>query len=166
MENLINGILTYSSAGRNKDRTSWFSTHEVFNDICESQRMSGIPVKITLDTMPGMMEDRVVFEQVMSNLISNAIKHNDKEEVEVAIRYNNQEGNHEFSIEDNGPGIDPRYHKKIFQIFQTIQTRDKTENTGVGLAIVKKLCDEKGWNIVLNNRPEGGSSFTVQIPSD
>lgn len=164
MENLINGILTYSSAGRSKDRISLFSSHEVFNDICESQRMSGIPVKIVMDTMPELREDRVVFEQVMSNLVSNAIKHNDKEEAQVTITHGRKANFHEFTIEDNGPGIDPRYHKKVFHIFQTIQTRDKTENTGVGLAIVKKLCDEKGWNIILKNRQEEGVRFTIQIP--
>lgn len=164
MENLINGILIYSSAGKNKQNHSYFSATEVLSDICESYRSINPDVKILLDDLPDLYEDRLAFEQVFSNLISNAVKHNDTENPEVLIRYEFIPGMHRFYVEDNGQGIDPAFHHKVFQIFQTLDSRDQRENTGVGLAIVKKLCDEKNWKVQLSNRTGGGASFSIEIP--
>lgn len=100
----------------------------------------------------------------MANLVSNAIKHNTNPHPEVLIRYEFVPGCHRFLVEDNGEGIDPRFHKRVFQIFQTLRSRDKQENTGVGLAIVKKLCDEKGWKIDVSNTKSGGACFCIEIP--
>ncbi len=163
MENLINGILNYSSAGKSRVNESSFSAFEVLNDICESHRTSGSKAQVILDSMPDLLEDRLIFEQVMSNLISNAIKHNTNPNPEVFVRYEFIPGLHQFFVEDNGSGIDPRFHKRVFQIFQTLASRDKQENTGVGLAIVKKLCDEKGWRIHLSNSKAGGACFGIEI---
>lgn len=164
MENLINGILSYSSAGRQREARTYFSTLEVVTDICESQRTAGVKAKIFMDDLPDLFEDRLIFEQVMTNLISNAVKHNTNENPEVIIRYQYIPGIHQFFVEDNGQSIDPRFHVKIFQMFQTLNSRDQHENTGVGLAIVKKLCGEKNWKISLKNRLNGGNSFCVEIP--
>ncbi len=164
MENLINGILSYSSAGRQREDRTYFSALDVVNDICESHRTAGVEAQIIMDDLPDMYEDRLIFEQVMSNLISNAVKHNTNNNPEVIIRYQFIPGMHQFYVEDNGPGIETRFHVKIFQMFQTLSSRDQHENTGVGLAIVKKLCSEKNWRISLKNRPGGGSSFCVEIP--
>lgn len=163
MENLINGILNYSSAGKIRENESYFSVFEVLNDICESHRTSGSNAQIILDSLPDLVEDRLIFEQVFSNLISNAIKHNTNPKPEVLVRYEFIPGMHRFFVEDNGPGIDPRFHKRVFQIFQTLTSRDKQENTGVGLAIVKKLCDEKGWKIHLSSSNTGGACFCIVI---
>lgn len=164
MENLINGILHYSSAGKNRENESLFSAYEVLNDICEAHRTSGSNAQIILDSLPDLIEDRLLFEQVMANLVSNAIKHNTNPHPEVLIRYEFVPGCHRFLVEDNGEGIDPRFHKRVFQIFQTLRSRDKQENTGVGLAIVKKLCDEKGWKIDVSNTKSGGACFCIEIP--
>jgi len=164
MENLINGILHYSSAGKKRENDSYFSVLEVLNDISESHLTSGSKAQIILDPMTDLLEDRLIFEQVMTNLISNAVKHNTHPKPEVLVHYEFVPGIHRFFIEDNGPGIDPRFHKRVFQIFQTLTSRDKQENTGVGLAIVKKLCDEKGWKIQLSNRKSGGARFCIEIP--
>ncbi|MDX5321462.1 MAG: PAS domain S-box protein, partial [Bacteroidota bacterium] len=76
MENLINGILSYSSAGKKKESQSYFSASEVLEDICEYYRTVKDNVTFIVDDMPDLLEDRLAFEQVMSNLISNAVKHN------------------------------------------------------------------------------------------
>lgn len=164
MENLINGILSYSSAGRQREARTYFSALEVVTDICESHRTAGLKARIILDDLPDLFEDRLIFEQVMTNLISNAVKHNANPNPEVFIRYQFVPGMHQFYVEDNGPGIDPRFHSKIFQMFQTLSSRDQHENTGVGLAIVKKLCSEKNWKISVQNKTKGGASFCVEIP--
>jgi signal transduction histidine kinase len=84
---------------------------------------------------------------VFLNLISNSIKYNDKENVSIKIACVEEQEYYTFSVEDNGPGIEERFHEKVFIIFQTLQARDTFESTGVGLAIVKKIIDETGGEI-------------------
>ena len=69
-----------------------------------------------------------------------------------------------FSIADNGPGIDPQFHDKIFMIFQTLKARDEFEATGVGLAIVKKLVEEAGGRIWLDSQMNMSTTFNFTIP--
>jgi signal transduction histidine kinase len=69
-----------------------------------------------------------------------------------------------FSVEDNGPGISPNYHNKIFAIFQTLQERDSFESTGVGLAIVKKILDDRKQKVTLTSEPAKGSVFSFTWP--
>jgi signal transduction histidine kinase len=67
-------------------------------------------------------------------------------------------------VKDDGPGIDPEYHKKIFEIFQTLMERDAFESTGIGLSIVKKIIDEKGGEIKVDSSLGAGASFCFTWP--
>ena len=69
-----------------------------------------------------------------------------------------------FFVQDNGPGIEPEYHEKVFVIFQTLNARDKVESTGVGLAIVKKIIEEAGGNVWIESEPGKGASFFFTVP--
>ena len=95
--------------------------------------------------------------------IGNAIKHNDKPKIEISVECNDKNKFWEFSINDNGPGIDTRYHEKIFVIFQTLKARDEFESTGIGLAIVKKIIEDVGGNIWVESSPGNGASFKLKI---
>ena len=75
------------------------------------------------------------------------IKYNDKDKIFITLSATDCGNKYEFSIKDNGPGIDTRFHEKIFVIFQTLTPRDTMESTGVGLAIVKKIIEEEGGRI-------------------
>jgi signal transduction histidine kinase len=99
------------------------------------------------DNLPVINTERMKLQQVFLNLISNSIKYNDKENVLIKIACIEEQEYYTFSVEDNGPGIEERYHEKVFIIFQTLQARDTFESTGVGLAIVKKIIDETGGEI-------------------
>ena len=69
-----------------------------------------------------------------------------------------------FSVEDNGPGIEPEFHQKIFVIFQTLQARDVVESTGVGLAIVKKIIEEQGGTVWIESDLGKGAKFCFTLP--
>jgi signal transduction histidine kinase len=104
------------------------------------------------------------FQQVVSNLVSNAIRHNDKHDASLSIAIREDEQFHVFSFEDNGPGIEAQYHEKIFVIFQTLKARDSFESTGVGLAIVKKIIDEVGGKVTVESEAGKFTRFTVYWP--
>jgi signal transduction histidine kinase len=102
------------------------------------------------------------------NLLSNAIKFNEKPEGEGFVKVSCEDDGQfwKFSVQDNGPGIEPQYHEKIFVIFQTLNARDTFESTGVGLAIVKKIVDEMGGKIWLESEIGQGSTFHFTMAKD
>ena len=71
---------------------------------------------------------------------------------------------YEFSVADDGPGISPRYHDKIWVIFQTLEARDKVENTGVGLALVKKIVEGQGGTVGVTSEEGRGATFRFTWP--
>jgi PAS domain S-box-containing protein len=147
MESLINGILEYSRADRVKSPNVMVDVKALINEIFELI-VQNSNVKIELpDNLPMINTERMKLQQVFLNLISNSIKYNDKENVLIKIACVEEQEYYTFSVEDNGPGIEERYHEKVFIIFQTLQARDTFESTGVGLAIVKKIIDETGGEI-------------------
>ena len=103
-------------------------------------------------------------QQVFTNLISNGIKYNDKSEGRIVILVREAGDEYEFSVTDNGPGIPPQFHDKIFGVFQTMEARDTIESTGVGLAIVKKIIEEKGGNIRIESKLNQYTTFIFTWP--
>jgi light-regulated signal transduction histidine kinase (bacteriophytochrome) len=159
MEALINGLLEYSRVGRTETSIETVQVGALLEDIVDS---IAPPASFTLTiapNMPTLRTKRMLLGQVFSNLISNAIKHNETINGLVAIGVNEQNSFYEFSVSDNGPGIDPKYHQKIFTIFQTLKSRDEQENTGVGLSIVKKIVETEGGQIILKSEVGKGSTF-------
>jgi signal transduction histidine kinase len=98
-------------------------------------------------------------------LISNAIKHNSSANKKLVISSQRKGEFYEFIVADNGPGIAPEYHEKIFQMFQTLEAGDKFKNTGVGLPIVKKLVEETNGSIKVEPVAGGGTAFVFLWPT-
>jgi len=70
----------------------------------------------------------------------------------------------EFAVSDNGPGIAPEYHDRIWGIFQTLAARDKVEGTGIGLSVVKKIVEGRGGKVSLDSAPNRGATFRFAWP--
>jgi signal transduction histidine kinase len=119
---------------------------------------------IIQQNLPVIKTERIALEQVFSNLISNAIKYNNSTDPVIEIGYKNGNNFYEFFVADNGPGIEKEFFDKIFIIFQTLQSRDKIESTGVGLAIVKKIIDEKGGKVWVDSEKGLGAKFSFTWP--
>lgn len=167
MESLINGILSYSRAGRIKTNTEKFLIKAVIDDLCETFSAKK-PVEFVLegDTHLEIVSEKITLSQILQNLISNGIKYNDKEDIKITIGWKTTEDNeYEFFVRDNGPGISPEFHERIFVIFQTLQSRDEVESTGVGLAIVKKIMDDKGGKIRVESTMTEGTTFFFTWPA-
>lgn len=164
MENLINGILDLARIGRTKKMEELVDVRQLITEIVD---MLSVPPSFHVEIpaeMPHIYTVRIYLEQVFSNLISNAIKYNDKPAGEVKISFIESTQYFTFSVADNGPGIDPEYHDRIFIIFQTLQERDALESTGVGLAIVKKILERQGGTINVQSEAGKGTVFTFNWP--
>lgn len=164
MKNFIEGILQYSRVTRVKENYVEIHLDKLLKDVIE---LLSPPenIKIIVNSeLPIIMGEVIYIEQIFQNLISNAIKFMDKPEGEIIINCNSIENFYEFSVSDNGAGIDEKYFNKIFMIFQTLQPRDKFESTGIGLSIVKKIVETSGGKIWLESRLNKGTTFYFTLP--
>lgn len=166
MEGLIDGILEYSRAGRIKNNNTIVDLRQLVHEIASVTNSKPNIRFVIPDNLPKIITERVALEQIFSNFISNAVKYNDTDNPIVEIGFRDNDTSWEFSVKDNGPGIPETYHDKIFVIFQTLQARDKVESTGVGLAIVKKLVDDKGGKVWVESEPGRGSKFSFTWPKE
>jgi light-regulated signal transduction histidine kinase (bacteriophytochrome) len=159
-ENLILGILSYARVGKEKVEKEEVDVNQLVEEIAESL-VSKSEVKLDIHPkLPVLYTEKLPLFQVFSNLIGNAIKHNDKKNRIIKIYHRGHPLHYEFFVEDNGPGIAKNYHDKIFVIFQTLQERDSVESTGVGLAIVKKILDERHQIIKVQSEIGKGAIFS------
>lgn len=159
MESLINGLLQYSRVGRCEANIETVDLAELLSEIIDSL---GPPAGFTIQlppTLPMINTRRVLLQQVLMNLLSNAVKHHDRQDGVVCMSFVERESVYEFEIRDDGPGIAAEHHQRIFEIFQTLSARDSKENTGVGLAIVKKIVEAEGGVISVNSQVGQGTTF-------
>lgn len=156
MEALINGLLDYARINL-KVPVESVDMNQLVQDIANS--LVPRSFRLSIDNLPVVQAERIKLEQVFANLISNAVKYTPDPNGEIAITCRELPGHFEFSVRDNGIGIDPAYHEKIFEIFQTLREKDEKESTGIGLAIVKKIMDERGEHITVRSEPGKGAEF-------
>lgn len=164
MDGLIDGILQYSRIGRTREKKEKVNLHtlvlEVIGALSPPEQMQ---ISI-LNQLPTILGDPTQMEQLFQNLIANAIKFMDKPDGIIRITCTDNASGWQFSVKDNGPGIDPRYHDRIFKIFQTLSSRDERESTGIGLTLVKKIVELYGGGVWLESIVGEGSTFFFTLP--
>ncbi|MBE7633807.1 PAS domain S-box protein [Tenacibaculum finnmarkense] len=161
MENLISNILEYSSAGTETSEKKQVDLNLIINTL---RGLLFIPDHILIKVprkLPTINGDATKFQQLFQNLISNAVKFNDKEKGLIEIEFIEQTSFYQFSVKDNGIGIDKKYHDKIFKIFQALNKRE--DSTGIGLSIVKKIIQLYEGTIWLVSKPGVGTTFYFTI---
>lgn len=165
MEKLITGILDLARIGRMAREQETVFVRTLLRDIIDSL---GLPEGFAVELpffLPTLTTDAVQLQQVFTNLISNAVKYHDHPATgHVNIGCDDAGEFYAFSVADDGPGIDPEYHERIFVIFQTLTERDTLESTGVGLAIVKKIVERQGGRIAVESAEGEGAKFTFTWP--
>lgn len=164
MHTLIEGLLEYSRVGHTRVTEVAIDSGELLRETIDSLAPpDGFTIDIPAD-MPRLRGDRLQMGQVFSNLISNGIKHHGGSRGHIWIRFQDLGNQLEFSVGDDGPGIAPEYHGKVFMMFQTLETKDVANSTGIGLALVKKIVQEQGGTIQLNSELGKGAIFTFTWP--
>ncbi|MEN8109091.1 MAG: CHASE domain-containing protein [Pseudomonadota bacterium] len=164
MNALIEGLLKYSRIGQAAHSMVSVDTGELLAEVIDSlSPPDGFIVDVAAN-MPTLYTDRLHLYQVFSNLIGNSIKHGKGEQGHVGVTVHNRGEYYEFTVTDNGPGIAPEYHDKIFMMFQTLAAKDYGSNTGIGLALVKKIVQEHGGSITLESEEGNGATFRFSWP--
>ncbi len=164
MEALINGILAYSRAGRVSDQPESVDVGALLTESIELLSPAP-PASIQVETrMPVVHAERVPLQQVFLNLMNNALKHSQRPDTIVRVRASEVGDVWEFSVADNGPGISPEYHERIWGIFQTLRARDEVEGTGIGLSVVKKIVEARGGQVRVESAPGQGATFFFTWP--
>lgn len=154
MQKLLDSLLTYATVGENQLEFTSFESGTCIREVVEFiSPPSVIKILITGD-MPRIYGERPLFEQVISNLLNNAIKHSDAEHSEIEISARPLGAFYEFSVKDNGSGIPKRHHAQIFELFQTLRRRDEVEGSGMGLAIIKKIIERRGGIMSVESDPD------------
>ncbi|MGH7607648.1 MAG: sensor histidine kinase, partial [Gemmatimonadales bacterium] len=125
----------------------------------------GVTIAVAPD-LPVIQAERVPLQQVFLNLVGNAVKHSRtaRPDVRVGVGWRDAGDAVEFLVSDNGPGIAPEYHERIWEIFQTLEARDKVEGTGIGLSVVKKIVDTRGGRAWVESVPPHGATFGFAWP--
>ncbi|WP_139920012.1 ATP-binding protein [Hymenobacter sp. DG01] len=167
MESLITGILDLARVGRTPQADEPVFVRQLLREIIDSLDLpAGFEVELPF-YLPTLHTNRVQLQQVFTNLISNALKYHHQPE-QGTVRIGCVEGPqfYTFSVADDGPGIAPEYHERIFVIFQTLTERDTLESTGVGLAIVKKIVERQGGTIRVESIEGQGATFIFTWPKE
>ena len=161
MDKLIQGILEYSTANNSKLDQTKVDLNKVIGDVSDTIFIPN-HVRISVpEKLPTILADFTKMQQLFQNIMSNAVVHIEKEQGLVEVLFSENESHWTFVIKDNGVGIPKEYHKKIFEIFQSIGNKERS--TGIGLSIVKKIIDRYGGTIWLESEIGEGTAFHFTI---
>jgi PAS domain S-box-containing protein len=166
MDQLLNDLLQYSRAGRVQDHMQTVDLRELLDKITSLlANPNDIAIEITKD-MPVFQTLRTPLETCLRNLIGNAINHHDQDQGSVTVSATIDGSFVRIDVQDDGPGIDPKFQDKIFKIFQTLSpSSDSAQSSGIGLSIVKKTVETYGGKIGVDSRVGQGSTFTLYWPT-
>ncbi len=166
MERMLEDLLQYSRIGRTDMQEAEFQPEqkirEAFDLLNAEQRFElEIP-----DPLPTLSGTPIAFQQVVANVIGNAIKHHDGETGRIRVYSTRQDAFVRITIADDGPGIPEQYRERVFALFQTLKPRDSVEGSGMGLAIVRRVLDVAGGKVSITGNDHGrGASVHIDWPA-
>ncbi|TYZ06295.1 hypothetical protein FY528_18840 [Hymenobacter lutimineralis] len=163
LEDLINGLLAYARIGRTEQKLEPVDVAELVDEVTDMVVPPDFQVRLP-DALPRLVTDRLSLQQVFTNLIGNAVKYHHKGGGTLTVSCRELKKHYEFTVADDGPGIAPEYHQKIFLMFQTLRDRHTAESTGIGLSIVKKIIDEQKGSIRVESAAGQGAAFIFTWP--
>jgi len=163
LEDLINGLLAYARVGRTAQPLEPVDVRELLSEVQELVVPPDFTLHISPD-LPTLTTNRLGLQQVFTNLLSNAVKYHQRGAGHLAVTCQDIGRCYEFRVQDDGPGIAPEYHQKIFLLFQTLRDRHTAESTGIGLSIVQKIINEQQGTIRVESAVGQGAGFIFTWP--
>lgn len=166
MKDLIDDLLAFSRLNTESKEFELIMMEITLDDVLTNLKPSikKNKAEVTYDPLPSVMADSSQINQLLQNLIANAIKfHGDKPpKIDISAREVDDEWI--ITVSDEGIGISPEHHEQIFNIFTRLHTREKYEGTGIGLSICKRIVERHGGRIWVESEPDKGSTFFFSIP--
>ena len=167
MRALIEALLAYSRAGRDGEPER-VELDAVVTDVLRTLAAAMVDAGAELEVgpLPAVMGDRVQLEQLLQNLVANALKfRREADHARVWVRTEpGPAGMAQVAVADAGIGIDPRHRERVFKMFQRLHDREAYAGTGIGLAICRKIVERHGGRIWVDERPGGGAVFRFTLP--
>jgi PAS domain S-box-containing protein len=167
MQGLIKDLLDYSAVDRADRRREMIDATQAFDAAVANlrARIEEADAEVAHGRLPRVWADGAQLVQLFQNLIGNAVKFRRPGVCpRVRVTARRIKGEWQFAVRDNGIGIDPRQHRKIFTIFQRLNPRSLYPGTGIGLAIAKKIVERHGGRVWLESSPGKGSTFFFTLP--
>jgi len=166
MERLLDDLLAYSRAGRVKESLSTVDVARLVQDIAQFINLpAGFAVRLN-GPAPVFVTAATPLRTVLLNLISNAVKHHDRKTGAIEVSVQERGAFYLFVVADDGPGIPPEFHERIWGMFQTLRSRDEVEGSGIGLALVRRLVTHYGGLASVACRQPRGSIFQFAWPKE
>ncbi|MEM7565555.1 MAG: HAMP domain-containing sensor histidine kinase, partial [Pseudomonadota bacterium] len=166
MERLIESLLSYTRSDAKSVETSPVNVDTLIGEIFDLVNVDGkFRLKLT-DEIPVCQVVESDLNIIFMNLLDNSIRHHDKDSGIIDIRFNQNEHEYIFEVVDDGPGIDSKYHGLIFEVLQTLKSKDDVEGSGVGLAHAKRVIESRGGSIHVISDPQvkRGARFLIRYP--
>ena len=166
MHDLTNGIIEFSRIGPQTEACDPLNLSELITSLQSDFGLSPHQIEI-MSSVEQIKVDPVGLRRVFENLVGNAVKyHHAVDTLKISITCKETSDALAFSLTDNGPGIDPKYQQRIFEMFQTLRTGDAPESTGIGLAVVKKIVEVHGGQVTLISKTGEGAMFSFEWPRE
>ncbi len=164
LDKLIDGLLEYSRVGQQLTPPIAIDLRRFINQLIMTLPVpQHIEIAVSSE-LPTVVAHPDNMRRLFQNLLNNAIQFLDKPAGSIAITCASADDAWVFRVRDNGAGIEPKYHQKIFHIFETLDSKDMSANTGIGLALVKKIITNYGGEIWVESTPGSGSTFVFTLP--
>ena len=165
MQRLVADLMAYSRVGSQGKPLVPVDAGAVLQRVLKVLKQSASAAGATIDAqpLPTVLADELQLEQLLQNLIGNAIKFRGETPLHISVGALRQHQRWEFFVKDNGIGIEPQYADRIFQMFQRLHERGKYEGSGIGLAIVKRIVERHGGQIQVESAPGQGATFQFTL---
>jgi PAS domain S-box-containing protein len=166
MQNLVRDILSFSRVGRGERAEEVLQLTQVVDEAVANLQaaIEHTGARIERNDLPAVRGNRLQCVQLFQNLLSNALKFQGEGPPLIRITAKKEGPRWRISIADNGIGIDPTHHKRIFQLFQRLHGREQYEGTGIGLSLCQKIVLAHGGTIGVDSEPGKGSVFWFTLP--
>ena len=167
MGSLIEGLLDFSRSGRSALKPTHIDMTELASSVfARLTAMHSVRPELKLDSLPAVVADRTLLEQVWTNLLSNAIKYSSKKiSAVVEVTGGCSDGRCSYAVKDNGAGFDPKYAANLFGVFQRLHNDSEFPGTGIGLALVQRIVLRHGGQIVAESTLGAGATFRFSLPA-
>lgn len=166
MHALVDGVLAYTRIGHTVEEDVAVDLNQIVRQVLH---LIGSPPEVqfnipsSLPVVRGLPHQLI---QVFQNLLDNAVKFLGRSDGAVTLHIQRRSLGWEFAVEDNGPGIDPRHHERIFQMFQRLNPDPKVPGSGIGLSLVKRVIEARGGRVSVESQEGKGTTFRFLWPDE